>query len=136
MSTTAASQSQDNILEFFVKAANKHGFSLDITLNVNGAVVSGTTISAHEYFESLGKSFEDGNDISEEVAERLIQASESAEEDSNSESNEAISFIHLKNAKIYCGDSKSTPSKGKILWRGKLDQVNGFFLGKISDSKS
>ena len=45
-------------------------------------------------------------------------------------------FIHLKNTKVYCGDSKPTPSKGKILWRGNLSQVDGFFLGKISDSNT
>ncbi len=40
-----------------------------------------------------------------------------------------------KETKVYCGDSKPTPSKGDILWRGKLNEVDGFFLGKIFDSK-
>ncbi|ASK62119.1 gas vesicle protein GvpU [Virgibacillus phasianinus] len=126
------SASKDNILEFFVKAANKHDFSLDISLLVNGAVISGTMISAKEYFESLSESFEDGNDIAQALSEQFTKASESVDSSSDGEAH----FIHLKNTHIYCGDSKPTPSKGKILWRGKLNEVDSFFLGKISESKS
>ncbi len=126
--------SKDSILEFFAQAANKHDFSLDITLNINGAVVSGTTISAKEYFESLSENFEDGNEIAQKLSEQLQEAGQSIENGNGG--TDSVNFLHLKNAKVYCGDSKPTPSKGKILWRGSLDQVNGFFLGKISESKS
>jgi hypothetical protein len=123
---------KDTILEFFVQAANKHDFTLDITLNVNGAIVTGTLVSAKDYFDALSENFEDGSDVAQKLSEELAKASETVEESSNTEAN----FIHLKNTKVYCGDSKPTPSKGKILWRGKLSEVDGFFLGKISESKS
>ncbi|UOR13518.1 gas vesicle accessory protein GvpU [Halobacillus amylolyticus] len=123
---------KDNILEFFVKASNKHGFELDISLLVNGAVVSGTMVSAKEYFENLSESFEDGSDLSQELSAQLAQAGESAQSSSDGEAY----FIHLKNVLVYCGDSKPTPSKGKILWRGKLSEVDSFFLGKISEPKN
>ncbi|WP_139377058.1 gas vesicle accessory protein GvpU [Halobacillus hunanensis] len=123
---------KDNILEFFVKASNKHGFELDISLLVNGAIVSGTMVSAKEYFENLSESFEDGSDLSQELSNQLAQAGESAESNNDGEAH----FIHLKNTRVYCGDSKPTPSKGKILWRGKLSEVDSFFLGKISEPKS
>ncbi|WP_061810582.1 gas vesicle accessory protein GvpU [Rossellomorea vietnamensis] len=123
---------KDSILEFFVQASNKHDFSLDITLNVKGAVVTGTLVSAKEYFDSLSETFEDGSDIAQKLSEELAKAGESVQENQSSEAH----FIHLKNAKVYCGDSKPTPSKGKIMWRGKLNEIDGFFLGKISESKS
>ncbi|MFD2924983.1 gas vesicle accessory protein GvpU [Halobacillus naozhouensis] len=123
---------KDNILEFFVRASNKHGFELDISLLVNGAIVSGTMVSAKEYFEHLSESFEDGSDVSQELSNQLAQAGESAESNNDGEAH----FIHLKNTRVYCGDSKPTPSKGKILWRGKLSEVDSFFLGKISEPKS
>ncbi|WP_257347620.1 gas vesicle accessory protein GvpU [Pseudalkalibacillus decolorationis] len=129
MSSTAP---KDSILEFFVNASNKHDFALDITLNVSGAVVSGTMVSAKEYFETLSETFEDGSDIAQEVSSQLAATSESVD----SISNGGADFIHLKNTRVYCGDNKPTPSKGKILWRGKLSEIDGFFLGKISDSKS
>jgi hypothetical protein len=121
---------KDNILEFFVHAANKHDFSLDITLNVKGAVITGTLVSAKEYFNTLSQTFEDGNDVAQKLSEQLEIAGEAAQSNDDSE----IHFIHMKETKVYCGDSKPTPSKGDILWRGKLSEVDGFFLGKIYDS--
>ncbi|WHX27837.1 gas vesicle accessory protein GvpU [Virgibacillus halodenitrificans] len=123
---------KDNILEFFVTAANKHDFELDISLLVHGAIVTGTLISATEYFENMSQSFEDGSDISQKVSQQLSEAGESADSGNQQE----VNFIHLKNTKIYCGDSKPTPSKGEILWRGKLVEVDSFFLGRIAEPKS
>jgi hypothetical protein len=42
-----------------------------------------------------------------------------------------VHCIHLKQIKIYNGDNKQTPSEAQILWRGKLKEVDSFFLGKI-----
>jgi len=130
--SSSSGTTKDNILEFFVKAANIHDFSLDITLNVKGAVITGTIVSAKEYFETLSEIFDDGNEVAQKLSEQLSRAGESAHSDGSSEAN----FIHMKETKVYCGDSKSTPSKGEILWRGKLSEVDGFFLGKIYDSSN
>ncbi|PLT29685.1 gas vesicle accessory protein GvpU [Peribacillus deserti] len=121
---------KDNILEFFVQAANKHDFSLDITLNVKGSVITGTMISAKEYFNTMSETFEDGNEIAQALSEQLGRAGEAAQ---NNDDSEAY-FLHMKDTKVYVGDSKPTPSKGKILWRGKLNEIDGFFLGRIYDS--
>ncbi|ALC88584.1 gas vesicle protein GvpU [Bacillus sp. FJAT-18017] len=123
---------KDTVLELFVQAANNHGFNLDITLNVKGAVVTGTIISARDYFESLSGTVEDGSDVAEKLSDMLSNAGESAGSESQPEAN----YIHLKNANVYVGDSKPTPSKGDILWRGKLSEVDGFFIGRIVDGKS
>ncbi|HZG73631.1 MAG TPA: gas vesicle accessory protein GvpU [Chondromyces sp.] len=121
---------KDNILEFFVQAANKHDFSLDVTLNVKGAVITGTMIPAKEYFEMLSETIEDDSEVAQLLSEQFAKAGEAAQTSDDSEAH----FVHLKNTKVYCGDSKPTPSKGKILWRGKLSEVDGFFLGRILDS--
>ncbi|MCP3026950.1 gas vesicle accessory protein GvpU [Halobacillus sp. A5] len=118
----------DDVLVTFVKAANNHDFSLDITLNIKGALVSGTTISAEEYLDGISHKFEEGNDVSQAISEKLAEASESAKEESNGD----VSFIHLKNAQVFNGDSEPTPSDGEFQWRGKIDEVDGFFLGRIS----
>ncbi|PLR66646.1 gas vesicle accessory protein GvpU [Bacillus sp. UMB0893] len=132
MSIAESASSKDSVLEFFVKASNKHAFSLDITLNVKGSVISGTMVSAKEYFDALSETFEDGSEIAQELSEQLSIASESVESNGDAEAH----FIHLKNTKVYIGDSKSTPSKGQILWRGKLKEIDGFFLGKISETRT
>lgn len=131
MSTRTMTE-KDSVLEYFVKASNTGELALDITLNVNGSVVSGTMISAKEYFDALSGKLENGSEIAQKLSEELAAASEEVDSGNGDEAN----FIHMKNTRVYCGDSKPTPSKGKILWRGKLDQIDGFFLGKISESKS
>lgn len=122
-------ETKDNILEYFVAAANKHDFELDISLLMNGAIVTGTLTSASHYFEELSKSFKDGSDVAKQLGEMLAESGETAESGDNKE----VNYIHLKQTKIYNGDNKPTPSKAKILWRGKLKEVDSFFLGKISD---
>ncbi|NHM33217.1 gas vesicle accessory protein GvpU [Neobacillus terrae] len=122
---------KDTILEFFVQAANKHDFSLDITLNVKGAVITGTMISAKEYFGILSDLFGEGDEVAQNLSEELSKAGNAAA----SNDSEAY-FIHMKNTKVYCGDSKPTPSQGEILWRGKLREIDGFFLGRIVDSRT
>ncbi|WP_173918096.1 gas vesicle accessory protein GvpU [Halobacillus sp. Marseille-Q1614] len=120
----------DDVLQTFVKAANNYDFSLDITLNVNGALISGTTMSAEEYLNSISSVFDEGNDVSQAIGEKLSQAGQSAKENSKS-----VSYIHLKNTRIFNGDADSTPAEGDFYWRGKLEQVDGFFLGRISSEE-
>ncbi len=118
---------KDSILEYFVVIANQKEFALDITLNVKGAIVTGTLISAKEYFRLLSETFEDGDDIAQRISEKLQIA---GEDDGNKNSGGA-NFIHLKDAIIYCGDRIPTPSKGSILWRGELNDIDGFLFGTI-----
>ncbi|MET3508057.1 gas vesicle accessory protein GvpU [Halalkalibacter oceani] len=120
---------KDQILEFFVNAANKRSFALDITLNVKGCLVTGTLISAKEYFEELSEHFEQGNDMSRKISEQLASAVKGL--DSNK--SEEVHFIHMKHVNIYFGDRLPTPAQRKTLWRGKLEKVDGFFLGRITD---
>lgn len=122
--------SKDDILESFVKAANEDDFSLDISLLVDGAIVTGTLISAKEYFKTLSKSFKGGNATSKQFSENLDEAGDAAGESDNDE----INYIHLKDTSIFISENKPTPSSGKLIWRGKLSEVNSFFLGKIKSN--
>ncbi|WP_339147351.1 gas vesicle accessory protein GvpU [Sutcliffiella sp. BMC8] len=128
--TNEQSAGKDNILAFLVQATNKHNLSIDITLNVNGAIVTGTIVSAKEYFVSLSETFEDGSDVAQQLSEKFAQAGESIDSGEEAEA----SFIHLKDAKVFCGSSKPSPSKGSALWRGPLSEINGFFLDDFTDS--
>jgi hypothetical protein len=118
----------DNILQTFLHAANTHDFSLDITFTVKGAVISGTMISAKNYFAKLSETFEEGNVVAKELSGQLAKASQAIKHDHTSKGQ----YVHLENVKVYIGDSKPTPSTGDILWRGKLSEIDGFFLGRIS----
>ncbi|MFD1020670.1 gas vesicle accessory protein GvpU [Thalassobacillus hwangdonensis] len=122
----------DDILAMFVRAANNHEFELDITLQYQGALVTGTTTSAKNYLEYLTDTFKDGNEVAEAIADKFSQAVDGMEEEEQND----FQFIHLKDAKIYLGDSQPTPSQSKVSWRGKLADVNGFFLGHIKEKKT
>lgn len=128
--TNEQATGKDNILAFLVQATNKHDVSIDITLNVNGAIVTGTIVSAKEYFVSLSETFEDGSEVAQQLSEKFAQAGEAIDSEDGGEA----SFIHLKDAKVFCGSSKATPSKGAALWRGPLSDINGFFLDDFTDS--
>ncbi|MBH0230841.1 gas vesicle accessory protein GvpU [Halobacillus yeomjeoni] len=117
----------DDLLLTYVKAANQKDFSIDLTLNVNGALVTGTTVSASKYLQSLSESLEEGDEVSKAISEKLAEASQSAEE----RDQEDVRFVHLKNAQVYNGDAQPTPSEEEFYWRGKVEEVDGFFLGKI-----
>ncbi|RWZ51351.1 gas vesicle protein GvpU [Halobacillus fulvus] len=116
----------DDLLLTFIKAANQKNFSLDITLNVKGALITGTTVSAHKYLDSVSHYFEDGNETSQAISEKLANASQSAKENSSQE----VKFVHLKNAQVFNG-GEPTPSEGSFYWRGKVEDIDGFFLGRI-----
>ncbi|WP_404459127.1 gas vesicle accessory protein GvpU [Sutcliffiella horikoshii] len=128
--TNEHSAGKDNILAFLVQATNKHNLFIDITLNVNGAIVTGTILSAKDYFVSLSETFVDGSEVAQQLSEKFAQAGEAIDSEDGGEA----SFIHLKDAKVFCGSRKSIPSKGEALWRGALSDINGFYLDNIPDS--
>lgn len=121
---------KDEILSFFVQAANHYDFSTDITLHVKGTLVTGTIVSAASYFSNLKDSISEKNDVAKQLKEALKQAEESADtKQSNAE------YIHLKNMSTYLAENKTTPANSDLLWRGKISEVDGFFLGRISDEE-
>ena len=114
----------DNVLEFLVQAGNRDDFKAEITLNVNGSVVKGTLISAHDYFKRLSETFKEGNEVAQELSRQLKRTGEIA----SAAKGAPARFIHLENAEIYLGDRQPTPSQGEVLWRGKLEEVDSFSI--------
>jgi hypothetical protein len=101
----------DIILKSFVMIYNKDKKqeSIKITLNVQGIIISGEICSVQEYLMEM---FDDEEVfISEEVEEPK--------------------HIHLKNAQIFVPGNPPLPSKDGVYWRGKLADVNGFYIGKL-----
>ncbi|UTR11674.1 gas vesicle protein GvpU [Evansella sp. LMS18] len=119
---------KDSMLEVFVYAAQDYGYSIDITLNVHGSLVTGKIVGEQEYFQRLSENFkDDSSETAEKIKDELLKASEDAKKSDNNN----VEFIHLKNAQVYVGDTQPTPSENHFLWRGKINDVNGFFLGRI-----
>lgn len=128
----------DWFLRNLVDLINQRSFGISISLHVSGFVVSGTLISGRQYFEELGAMVGDAMSHSPELAESfrayftqpatLVYGQEEDEQ----KSAKYPSFIHLKDARFFrSGNQVAFPNQG-VLWRGKLVDVSGFFVGSIS----
>ncbi|MBB3010617.1 gas vesicle accessory protein GvpU [Cupriavidus alkaliphilus] len=119
-------------LQALVGLANNEGMEMGVTLMLSGTVVTGTLISGKTYFEEFGALFADGfSDMNEEQKATIRQAmSVPADLYTPDRASVPISFIHLRNAKVRT-PSGSMPADG-TLWRGRLTEVSGFFLGSLS----
>ncbi|MGJ9383099.1 gas vesicle protein GvpU [Salipaludibacillus neizhouensis] len=118
----------DNILQLLTETANTKDYTVDITLNVKGSVVTGTVVSAMTYLEEIAGEFSEENDIEQTIYEKLMEAASNLKDEEAPETN----YVHLKDAKLFSESGKSLPSNGSVLWRGKLSDIDGFFLGKIT----
>lgn len=127
---------RDWFLQDFISQLNTSDEEMDlpITINVGGTIISGDLIGGKEYFQLFGKnvskSFEDSNP---ELAKGLIDRYSKHGEVYVKKDDEEIPppfFIHLKNARFYEAGQLPFP-QNKLLWRGKLNSVDGFSFGKF-----
>ena len=132
--TEGATLSIDPVLRTFVRFAEEHDLSLGVTLTIHGLLISGNIISYHKYLEGIAQGFESatGNqEIGKILAESFWDASQ---EDLKIRREEGFGefppllYIHLSDARFMSGNGMV--QKG-VYWRGRLDEVDGFFLGII-----
>lgn len=144
----------DGYLQFLVQQVNERGLSLRVTLSVGGAVVSGILIGERQYFEGLTRALEvviarsglreriemtaerreeegasqEGRPSPEELAtqttrallDRIVGGYKSGE-------TEARRYVHLRDVRITSPGLQQSEHGG--LWRGRLENVDGFMLG-------
>ncbi|MGX9133957.1 gas vesicle accessory protein GvpU [Rummeliibacillus sp. JY-2-4R] len=125
----------DVVLQTFNHLANKiTGFQADITLNINGTIISGTLISNDEYRERLIQSLKEKGlyNISAENGEDLEKFLTKIKK--VDEEIENYKFINLLNAQFLLSNGHSFPLANGFLWRGKIESVDGFTLGQFKIS--
>lgn len=101
--------------------------------------ISGTLIGGKDFFEKgckewtmawppvIAQSFE--NDF--KVVTEKIYPVESVKEDEKEESEIIYEYIHLSDAKIFSPGQAPIPTNKAIYWRGRISEVDGFFLGML-----
>ncbi|SDN73733.1 gas vesicle accessory protein GvpU [Alkalicoccus daliensis] len=126
-----SNKEKDVILQLMIESVNEHeDYEIPITLNVHGTLVSGNLVSAEYYFQELMEAFSEDNDADKQIYDKLEKAThhlESGEEP-------GINYVHMKEAKMFDESGTAIPSKGNVLWRGKMKEVDGFFIGKVKES--
>ena len=123
---------------------------IDITLNVQGAIVSGKMIGMKRYYEEIGKEFIDAiidktpevmshtkevtlsknTSPAKEVFKMLFDKIEPINQTELEGGEFEFNHIFMRNTKVYNG-SYIFPTTGTTYWIGKIESVDGFFLGMM-----
>ena len=126
----------DWFLQALVNVANGNDWEIGITLNVGGFLVSGTLISGNKYFEGFATEFSGAfreQDVAEEIRDTISKFGDIYRPKEHSEPElPPPSFIHLKEARFFHTNGNPLPMNRGVLWRGRLLEVSGFFLGQLS----
>jgi hypothetical protein len=112
---------------------------IPLTLNVHGTIVSGLMIGMKPYYEQIRKVFVEAIKSSSRkhasvAKEEFKMVFDKIEEPPNSkelvEGEYEFNHIFMRNTKIYNG-AQVIPSTGTTYWIGKIESVDGFFIGMI-----
>jgi hypothetical protein len=104
--------------------------TIAITLNVGGLLVSGELISSKTYMnEFMGGALRDKIKSvlgDHDELRREVEDAPKGEDDS----------IHLRDARFLVPGQPPIPGVGDgVLWRGRVNSVEGFFLGRLGVAK-
>jgi hypothetical protein len=139
-SRNARSRAVDGFLQSLVSIVNDESASIPITLSVGGLLVSGDLIGGKTYFNEFARQFKDGfRDISSETAATIEESFKRLGDvydpiRKESQRNAPIPkphLVHLRDAQIYPSGGSPPPSEKGVLWRGRLEAVDGFSLGRL-----
>lgn len=130
----------DCLLQSLVEIVNSESANIPITLSIGGLLISGDMIGGKIYFNEFARQFKDGfRDISSETASTIEETFKRLgdvydpiqKESQGSAAMPKPYMIHLKDAQIYQSGASLPPSEKRVLWRGRLESVDGFSLGKL-----
>lgn len=131
----AVPASPDCLLQEIVLLVNQSPLEIGITLNIPGAMVSGTLISKYQYYDKYTAQIAEGfkkldPELAQSFLSQISAGGKLTPEDEKDVPASEYNFIHIKDAKVYSagvpGDSVKAP-----LWRGRISEVAGFFLGVV-----
>ncbi|WP_405583930.1 hypothetical protein [Streptomyces sp. NBC_01092] len=149
----------DYALARLIDVVNGSSLELGITVTVSGSTITGTLISNTKWFDLQAESFKtamkvEGDEIglhslfenwsrltreAQEEEAKVREAIEGVELPDRylraiDEEDSSVAFIHLADARIVHPQG-FVPAEGAA-WRGRLDEVSGWFLGTLSQSSN
>jgi hypothetical protein len=140
-SQNTISRTVDWFLQALVSIVNDESASIPITLSVGGLLISGEMIGGKTYFDEFARQFKEGfKGISSETAATIEEAFKRLGDvyDPTQKESRANTYIpkphlvHLRNVQMYHPGGPPLLSEKGVLWRGRLEAVDGFSLGKLS----
>ena len=108
----------DRLLKELTKYVNETHYEINITIFVQGVVISGMLITEIEYIDTVSGQY---IGLSEEVLDIFWSSRDDSIKDD---------YIHLKNAIFHSAVSPITINN-KVYWRGRLSSIDGFVVGEL-----
>ena len=126
---------RDHFLQTLVILANNDDIEMGVTLTVGGFLISGMLISGKKYYEKIKTLLSENidDDSALEYIQSIIDLPMAVYKDDDDDDRPInIVFIHLRNAQFFGSDGSHIPQPDGALWRGRISEVSGFFLGNLS----
>lgn len=128
----------DWFLQTLVSMVNDNDMEISATLFLGGSIVSGLLISGNKYFAIFGDEFSDSFPGLDPESKKTMSDSFARHgaiyTDPELKSDELPNYVHMRDAHTYTGESEVPQNRG-VLWRGRLSEVGGFWLGIMSREK-
>lgn len=127
----------DWFLESLVEMANRHNIRNGVTLQVGGFLISGIIVSGRRYFEGFASEYasvftdQETADLVRQTFSKGGEIYTTADEDPQ-EPIYPPAFIHLEQARFFNTSGKPIPANRGVFWRGRISEVSGFILGRLS----
>jgi hypothetical protein len=104
---------------------------MPLTVMVGGTLVTGLLVSEREYFSRVGIMFAALSRQASQAADRFWSTWPDAREQPP-ESNMNPAFLHQADAHVIVGDGVGFSRQAGVLWRCRLDAVDGFFFEQLT----
>jgi hypothetical protein len=128
---------EDAVLLMFLSLAENDGIEAAITLNIQGAIVTGILIGSKAYYDGITESSLHLKDdtMSKIIAKRfgdlrdeyLKQKQEQGDKKDDEEA--AATYIHLKNAKYH--QHQPAMNSSSSWWRGKISSIDSYSFDSL-----
>jgi hypothetical protein len=131
-------QDKDWFLADLIRVFAQSGVEFPLTLSVGGAMISGRLVSGKRYFEGVAEVMSSGRTNNEEVRKLLVRMLEQnvriyerPEDAPEGWVPPEPGFIHLMDARVFTPGRQPLPENQGVLWRGKLNAIDGFWFGEL-----
>jgi hypothetical protein len=122
---------KDWFLQNIVEMVNSTNItSIGFTVLTHGFLVSGDLIGGKEYFREFGTEMSMISTTPQDTIEAFSKIGDNVYSDENRDGDP--SYVHFKDAKFFHPNGKPIPDNRGVLWRGRISEISGFSLGKLS----
>jgi hypothetical protein len=126
---------RDWFLANLVRLVNEADLQFPLSLQAGGVTICGRLIGGSEYFRRFADQFVAGwqdDETKIAAAEHLAGLGDVYGAPQEGQPFSYPHFIHLADARVFAPGSSPMPGNEGVLWRGRLSEISGFWMGQLS----